>query len=236
MYLSDDVVKVIGQNTGNSDLLACLVLKNGDDFSNALLKTTVLDDFCDLAWKYGDDTAKLLVAGDDVVSAVSKLDADSSERLSEIVSKNGHLEDWANLIVKNDGLNCKEANIIGTVNTELDEVDFVIQIIYEDKNASGLYVDNPAVPQTEAEWAEKQIWGKGGNRIEALLQEDYRVVIKENDVSVDYSYTISELKSIRDYVFRINADTPELREAVEACLEQLRGKYSTFKFSAEYGV
>ena|GEM_PF-4317167 len=53
MYLSDDVVKVIGQNTGNSDLLARLVLKNGDEFSNALLKTTVLDDFCDLAWKYG---------------------------------------------------------------------------------------------------------------------------------------------------------------------------------------
>ncbi len=39
------------------DLLARLVLKNGDDFSDALLKTTVLDDFCDLAWKYGDDVA-----------------------------------------------------------------------------------------------------------------------------------------------------------------------------------
>ena len=44
MYLSDDILKVIANNTDNSKLLARIVLKNGDDSSNALLKTGVLDE------------------------------------------------------------------------------------------------------------------------------------------------------------------------------------------------
>lgn len=45
----------------------------------------------------------------------------------------------------------------------------------------------------------------------------------------------SELKDVRSYVFRINADTPELRIAVEDCLEQLRILYPDYNFSAVYG-
>ena len=59
--------------------------------------------------------------------------------------------------------------------------------------------------------------------------------IKENEMLVDYSYIIPELNKIDNYVFRINADTPELRNAVEICLNQLRSKYPTFHFSAIYG-
>ena len=44
MYLSDDILKVIANNTDNSKLLARIVLKKGDDSSNALLKTGVLDE------------------------------------------------------------------------------------------------------------------------------------------------------------------------------------------------
>ena len=125
-----------------------------------MLKTTVLDDFCDIVWKYGDNATKLLIAGDDVITTISKLDSKTISRLFDISSEN-NINDWANLIIKNNGLTCKEVNIIGVtqhnLNTELDEVDFVNNIIYEDKNASGLYMDNPDVPQTETTWAQKQI-------------------------------------------------------------------------------
>ena len=125
-----------------------------------MLKTTVLDDFCNRVWKYGDNATKLLIAGDDVITTISKLDSKTISRLFDISSEN-NINDWANLIIKNNGLTCKEVNIIGVtqhnLNTELDEVDFVNNIIYEDKNASGLYMDNPDVPQTETTWAQKQI-------------------------------------------------------------------------------
>lgn len=238
MLLGDDVLKFLGKQGGNQRLLAELVINNGDEFSKALLKTTVLYDFCDIVWKYGDNATKLLIAGDDVITTISKLDSKTISRLFDISSEN-NINDWANLIIKNNGLTCKEVNIIGVtqhnLNTELDEVDFVNNIIYEDKNASGLYMDNPDVPQTETTWAQKQILKKGGNRINALLQKEYNVKIKENEMLVDYSYIIPELNKIDNYVFRINADTPELRNAVEICLNQLRSKYPTFHFSAIYG-
>lgn len=53
-------------------MLAELVINNGDDFTNALLKTTVLDDFCNLVWKYGGNTAKVLESGDDAILFVQK--------------------------------------------------------------------------------------------------------------------------------------------------------------------
>ncbi len=56
--------------------------------------------------------------------------------------------------------NLKEVNIHGKINTELDEVDLVNGIIYEDKSAVKLYMDKPNVPQTEAQWAAKQIYKK----------------------------------------------------------------------------
>ncbi len=116
-------------------------------------------------------------------------------------------------------------------------MNFIEKIIYEDKNASGLYIDNPAVPQTEEQWATKQILKKGKNRVNALLQNNFKVTV-ETDTGeiIDYSFTISELKSIKDYVFRINEDTSELRIAVEDCLEQLRKLYPDFNFYAIYGV
>lgn len=90
-------------------------------------------------------------------------------------------------------------------------------MIYEDKNARGLYIENPDVPQTETQWANKQILKKGENRIKALSQNEFSVYIDGEE----YSFLSSELKDVRSYVFRINADTPELRIAVEDCLEQL---------------
>ena len=53
--------------------------------------------------------------------------------------------------------NPKEINIHGKINSEIDEIDLVNRIIFEDKNASKLYMANSDFPQTELQWAEKQI-------------------------------------------------------------------------------
>lgn len=125
----------------------------------------------------------------------------------------------------------KEVNIHGKINTELDEVDLKNKIIYEDKNASKLYMDNPDFPQTEQNWAEKQIFKKGKNRIEALQQEEFRL---SSQFSSDLP-SVDELKGIKDYVFRIDADTPELRSAVQTQLDKLSELFPDFNFSAIYG-
>lgn len=76
-----------------------------------------------------------------------------------------------------------------------------------------------------------RIAAKGENRIKALSQNEFSVYIDGEE----YSFLSSELKDVRSYVFRINADTPELRIAVEDCLEQLRILYPDYNFSAVYG-
>ena len=125
----------------------------------------------------------------------------------------------------------KEINIHGKINTELDEVDLVHKIIYEDKSAEKLYMENPDFPQTEVQWAEKQIFKKGSNRISSLQQPEFKL---SSQVSANIP-SVDELKNINDYVFRIDADTPKLRDAVQTQLEKLKTKYPEFNFSATYG-
>ena len=127
--------------------------------------------------------------------------------------------------------NPKEVNIHGKINSELDEVDLVNQIIYEDKHASRLYMDNPDYPQTELQWAEKQIFNKGKNRIEALQQKE---ITLSSTVSSALP-SIEELKEIKTFVFRIDADTPELRNAVQIVLDKLSEIFPEYNFSAIFG-
>ena len=121
-------------------------------------------------------------------------------------------------------------NVHGTINTELDEVDLYNKVIYEDKNASKLYMDNPDFPQTEQQWAEKQIFNKGKNRVEALKQNEFRLFDKDSD---DLNFK-EEVQEIRSFVFRINADTPELRKAVQIQLERLKKLFPDYNFDVIY--
>lgn len=127
--------------------------------------------------------------------------------------------------------NPKEINIHGRINSELDEVDLVNKIIYEDKSASKLYMEKPDFPQTEAQWAYKQVYKKGTNRIQALQQTDMTLSSKVTDNIPE----ASALKDIKDYVFRIDADTPELRAAVQMELDNLKVDFPDYNFSATYG-
>ena len=125
--------------------------------------------------------------------------------------------------------NPKEVNIHGKINSEIDEVDLINKIIYEDKSVAGLYMDNPDFPQTEAQWAYKQIYKKGSNRINALQQSDFTLS------GAGSLPDVKELKGIKDYVFRMDADTPGLRAAVQKELDNLKATFPDYNFSAVYG-
>ncbi|WP_458475595.1 hypothetical protein [Paenibacillus sp. TH7-28] len=84
-------------------------------------------------------------------------------------------------VPKTAGNSFKEINIHGKINTELDEIDLVNKIIYEDKSATKLYMDNPDFPQTEEQWAYKQIYKKGSNRIQALHQSEINLSSSVSD-------------------------------------------------------
>ncbi|GAB1158457.1 hypothetical protein YWY31_44820 [Paenibacillus illinoisensis] len=125
----------------------------------------------------------------------------------------------------------KEINIHGKLNSEIDEIDLKNKIIYEDKSAKKLYMDNPNVPQTEEQWALKQIFKKGSNRIIALQQTEVKL---SSSISQDVPL-FEDIANIRNYVFRIDADTPKLRLAVQNELNNLKTKYPDYNFSAEFG-
>lgn len=128
--------------------------------------------------------------------------------------------DWIKLkqiAANRKNLKYKEVNVHGKRNIELDSVDLVNQVIFEDKSAKNLYMDNPARPQTEVQWAEKQIFRKGSKRIKAISQEEYTLSIEVSDDLPD----IDQLKSIRKFVFVIEEDTYALRQAVEYSLTML---------------
>ena len=122
----------------------------------------------------------------------------------------------------------KEVNIHGKINRELGEVDLINKVIYEDKSAEKLYMENPDFSQTESWWVYKQIYRKSSNRIKALQQTDF-------NVSSSVTNNLPDVEALKDYVFRIDADTPELRVAVQVELDNLKVVYPDYNFSATFG-
>ncbi|MFR7868006.1 VWA domain-containing protein [Ruminococcus bicirculans (ex Wegman et al. 2014)] len=241
--ISPELLDSIFKSGQASDIVAILS-KYDDEAIVAINKILDKDAVATLIRDYGDDGVKVAVkGGNNLVGALAKLDDAALERFMGIASKQDReffklfencdrfTDDLISLVNKKGGINFNEVEIHGIINTEIDEIDFATKVIYEDKNARGLYIENPDVPQTETQWANKQILKKGENRIKALSQNEFSVYIDGEE----YSFLSSELKDVRSYVFRINADTPELRIAVEDCLEQLRILYPDYNFSAVYG-
>ncbi|MGM0171616.1 hypothetical protein IGJ39_001718 [Enterococcus sp. AZ140] len=127
--------------------------------------------------------------------------------------------------------NPKEINIHGKLNTELDEIDLINKVIYEDKSASKLYMENPDFPQTEKQWAYKHIFKKGSNRLDALNQTEISI----SGIDSSLVSSMDEIKNIKDYTFRIDTDTPALREAVQEQINNLKTKYPDYNFNVTYG-
>ena len=119
---------------------------------------------------------------------------------------------------------------------EFDEIDLENGIFYEDKTAKGLDRINPRTgqpAQTPQQFADKQILGKTRTRIENMMEK--AVSTRPTPNGSPEVPDLEEIKSIRDFVFRLDGDTPELRNAVGNSLNQLRAEFPEYKFNVLFG-
>ena len=125
MFLGDDVLSFLGKQGGNQRLLAELVIGNGDDFTKALMKTGALDDFCNLAWKYGNGVAKILPCGDDVVKLVGNMDEASVRNYLQTLKNidlhrpNASLTELYSLYSAAAGTSCRALKEAGNANDDI---------------------------------------------------------------------------------------------------------------------
>ena len=210
------------------------ILKNSKNFGNysdeafLLIKSSTksFDDVLKLIDDYGDDFINAYKKhGDDAVDACTKYGKDGGTYLDAIAE------------AIETGI-YKEVEIIDSFGSplgELDEIALKDLRFFEDKSAQGLNTLNPATGlpyQTAQQWAEKQILNKTITRIENLkVATATRVTVNGTQIVP----TIDEIRNINKFTFRMDADTAELRQAVEAVLDQLRTKYPGYTFDATYG-
>lgn len=159
--------------TGQVSDIVAILSKYDDEAIVAINQILDKDAVAALIRDYGDDGVRIAAkGGNNLVGALAKLDDAALERFMEIASKQDReffklfencdrfTDDLISLVNKKGGINFNEVEIHGIINTEIDEIDFATKVIYEDKNARGLYIENPDVPQTESQWANKQILKK----------------------------------------------------------------------------
>lgn len=119
---------------------------------------------------------------------------------------------------------------------EFDEIDLKNKVFYEEKSATGLNRVNPRTglpAQTPQEFSDKQIYQKTKNRIENLKNvADSTRATKNGSQIVP---TLDKIKNINKFVFRLEGDTPQLRNAVNNSLNKLRTDYPSYKFDANFG-
>jgi len=118
---------------------------------------------------------------------------------------------------------------------ELDEIDLKNGVFYEDKTAKGLNIVNPKTglpAQTPQQFADKQILDKTRKRIVNLKEAIATRSTKNGTPDVP---SLDQIQNIRKFVFRLDGDTPELRQAVENSLNQLRKEFPDHTFEAIFG-
>ncbi|MEK4114625.1 WXG100 family type VII secretion target [Paenibacillus sp. FSL W8-0919] len=118
---------------------------------------------------------------------------------------------------------------------ELDEIDLKNGVFYEDKTAKGLNIVNPKTglpAQTPQQFADKQILDKTRKRIVNLEEAIATRPTKNGTPDVP---SLDQIQNIRKFVFRLDGDTPELRQAVENSLNQLRKEFPDHTFEAIFG-
>nr|WP_306812895.1 hypothetical protein [Paenibacillus soyae] len=118
---------------------------------------------------------------------------------------------------------------------ELDEIDLKNGVFYEDKTAKGLNIVNPKTglpAQTPQQFADKQILEKTRKRIQNLKEAVATRPTKNGSQDVP---SLNQIQNIRKFVFRLDGDTPELRQAVENSLNQLRKEFPDHTFEVIFG-
>ena len=121
---------------------------------------------------------------------------------------------------------------------ELDGLDLKNGIIYEDKTVKGLDIINPKTgkpQQTAQKWANKQIYEKTKNRISNI--NDAVDTKLPGGVSIPEGSnipSIEQIKDVKNFVFRLEGDSPELREAMTDVLVKLSTEFPDYTFKVEY--
>ena len=108
----------------------------------------------------------------------------------------------------------------------------------ENKTASGLL--NPRNRQTEAQWAESQIFDKTVAKLDFLSRTDVQAGADVRASGKPFGFapdpTISELSTYRAYQIRVEGNWPSLKVAVANVLTRLSNRFPEFEFSAKFGV
>ncbi|WP_409340628.1 PrsW family glutamic-type intramembrane protease [Paenibacillus sp. MBLB4367] len=166
-------------------------------------------------------------------------DPDNPKKPDEDAPKKDKSEDESDDKATTAGKKYNEVEIVdhrGNPLGEFDEIDLEKGVFYEDKTAKGLDRINPRTgqpAQTPQQFADKQILGKTRTRIQNLLEKAASTRPTSNG-SPDVP-DLQEITSIRDFVFRLDGDTPELRSAVENSLNQLRTEFPDYTFNVLFG-
>ena len=114
---------------------------------------------------------------------------------------------------------------------EFDGVNISEKLFIENKSARGLTNLNPATGQpfqSPASWAERQLYEKTTTRIQALKIAKYTYPQSAPD--------IEQIREFRRLHFRVEADTPDVRQAVAKAVNKLKAENPDWDFTAEYGT
>ncbi|MFW5443931.1 MAG: hypothetical protein ACKE51_06470 [Methylococcaceae bacterium] len=119
---------------------------------------------------------------------------------------------------------------------EFDEIDLNERVFYEDKSAKGLDRVNPRTglpAQTAQQFTDKQLLQKTRNRINNL--QNSTADTRATSAGTQNVPSLEQIKDIKHFVFRLEGDTPALREAVKNSLETLRLEFPNYKFDVIFG-
>lgn len=132
--------------------------------------------------------------------------------------------------------NADGVEIVDARGSPLGEIDRIRGgVIIEDKSAQGINTIHPRTglpQQTPEQWAERQIYRKTVVRIRNLQTASATRPTVRGSATVP---NLSEVQSIRELQFHVDADTPELRNAVVDQLARLRSQFPDWKFTAKFG-
>ena len=121
------------------------------------------------------------------------------------------------------------------VSGEFDGINMKEGLFIEDKSAEGLNIINPRTglkEQTAEKWAKKAIFKKTAKRIDSLAGASATLPSESGTPTVP---AINQIRGFRRLHFRIEADTPEVRKAVDTEIRNLSKQYPDWDFTAQYG-
>ncbi|MGO4106435.1 PrsW family glutamic-type intramembrane protease [Paenibacillus sp. YAF4_2] len=120
---------------------------------------------------------------------------------------------------------------------EFDGIDVENGIFYEAKSAKGLDKIHPKTgkpQQTPQQFTDKQLYQKTRTRINNLMEK--AVGTRTTPGGTSEIPNLEDIKSIHNFQFQLDGDSPELRAAAENSLNRLRQEFPDYTFTIRFGV